>query len=402
MKISDAVSRRLAKGGKILCAGALALSLSAACVVPALAAEAAPKIPSLGALMGNDDMAEDPVEQEGFVGTWTIISMSDGTGGIEVGPDMMNLMSELGLEMTFEIYPDGTFYMAGSFNGETQEAEGTWVQLTDNEGSFEVNGDAVIFTLADDGTFYIADGEMNMTFARVEDVAAGKFSTAATAYLENPQGFVYTWKLVAMDLPGVDNDIPEELFSLAEAFGFSGALEFAADGTFTLKVQQGEGFEADPVKGAWKEISSTEAQLTAEGETMIATIADGRMALTSPDDDETVLLFAALDPNAVTAEVTGEQAYLGEWYSDALVGEDYAAAPGTLDADYMLEVYDDGTFVMTYQSGSVSDSVEGVWTYDAEWDDAVFTANGSDVSTFVDGDELYMDYDGTNYIVFVR
>lgn len=94
------------------------------------------------------------------------------------------------------------------------------------------------------------------------------------------KAYVGSWKLTGMTENG--EAISEDDMALMEAFGMTVSLTVSEDGSFDLT------YFGESQKGKWEAKSATEASFTVEGDTVPATLKDGKLTLS---ESETELTF---------------------------------------------------------------------------------------------------------------
>ena len=94
------------------------------------------------------------------------------------------------------------------------------------------------------------------------------------------KAYVGSWKLTGMTENG--EAISQDDMALMEAFGMTVSLTVSEDGNFELM------YFGESQKGTWEAKSATEASFTVEGDTVPATLKDGKLTLS---ESGTELIF---------------------------------------------------------------------------------------------------------------
>lgn len=91
------------------------------------------------------------------------------------------------------------------------------------------------------------------------------------------KAYVGSWKLTGMTENG--EAISQDDMAMMEAFGMTVSLTVSEDGNFELM------YFGESQKGTWEAKSATEASFTVEGDTVSATLKDGKLTLSESGTD---------------------------------------------------------------------------------------------------------------------
>ena len=134
--------------------------------------------------------------------------------------------------------------------------------------------------------------------------------------------FVGSWKLTALTADG--EDMSGDDISMLDAFGMSVGLVVADDGTCSFTLF------GETMDGTWEAASTSEAKFMFEGETLAASLADGKLSMTA-------------DGDAMTFERRSESASAGAAGTSAANGANTASgsnaaatAEGSIAVDKVL------------------------------------------------------------------
>ncbi len=111
--------------------------------------------------------------EDALVGNWSLVSMvRDGT---ETGEEDIKALSDLGLDVSFEVKADGTCELV-LFD---EPMAGTWKATSPNEGEIEMDGSKITYSLEDE-KLSVIQKDSSMTFKKEAATDASSDSAASS------------------------------------------------------------------------------------------------------------------------------------------------------------------------------------------------------------------------------